>query len=312
MKKIILFFFSLLVFLLFGIILFLSTKGYETNKFNSFLSQEINQAEPDLDINFNKIKIKFDIKNINLFLSTKDPNIKYKKINLPITDLKIYINFVSIFSKEIEVEKVITKVKGIQIENLKKLVVGIKPSNFKSFILNNVSGGTFNSNFYLDFKEKFQLESYKVDGKLNKTNINFNKDIKLNNVSFNFIANDDLFIINSIIANLKEIKITNGNLKIENKENLIIDGSINTEIQKITTTDIKSIVSNSSSNLSFLDNEILIKGNLLNQFNLKFSQDLELKNFNYNLTGSLKETDIKLNKDLNITFLEKKNKSVKP
>jgi len=62
MKKIILFFFSLLVFLLFGIILFLSTKGYETNKFNSFLSQEINQAEPDLDINFNKIKIKFDIK----------------------------------------------------------------------------------------------------------------------------------------------------------------------------------------------------------------------------------------------------------
>ena len=52
------------------------------------------------------------------------------------------------------------KVKGIQIENLKKLVVGIKPSNFKSFILNNVSGGTFNSNFYLDFKEKFQLESY--------------------------------------------------------------------------------------------------------------------------------------------------------
>ena len=312
MKKIILFFFSLLVFLLFGIILFLSTKGYETNKFNSFLSQEINQAEPDLDINFNKIKIKFDIKKINLFLSTKDPNIKYKKINLPITDLKIYINFVSIFSKEIEVEKVITKVKGIQIENLKKLVVGIKPSNFKSFILNNVSGGTFNSNFYLDFKEKFQLESYKVDGKLNKTNINFNKDIKLNNVSFNFIANDDLFIINSIIANLKEIKITNGNLKIENKENLIIDGSINTEIQKITTTDIKSIVSNSSSNLSFLDNEILIKGNLLNQFNLKFSQDLELKNFNYNLTGSLKETDIKLNKDLNITFLEKKNKSVKP
>ena len=62
--------------------------------------------------------------------------------------------------------------------------------------------------------------------------------------------------------------------------------------------------------MSFLDNEILIKGNLLNQFNLKFSQDLELKNFNYNLTGSLKETDIKLNKDLNITFLEK-NKSVK-
>ena len=200
MKKIILAFFSFLVFLLLGVTLFLSTKGYETDRFNTFLSQEINQTQPDLEINFNKIKIKFDIKKVNLFLSTKNPNIDYKKINLPITELKIYINFFSIFSNEIEVEQVITKVKDIQIEDLKKLIVGIKPSNFKSFVLNNVSEGTFNSNFYLDFKKKFQLESYKIDGTLNKTNISFNKDIKLNNTSFNFIANDSLFIINSIIV----------------------------------------------------------------------------------------------------------------
>ena len=92
MKKIILTFFSFLVFLLLGVTLFLSTKGYETDRFNTFLSQEINQTQPDLEINFNKIKIKFDIKKVNLFLSTKNPNINYKKINLPITELKIYIN----------------------------------------------------------------------------------------------------------------------------------------------------------------------------------------------------------------------------
>ena len=306
MKKIILTFFSFLVFLLLGVTLFLSTKGYETDRFNTFLSQEINQTQPDLEINFNKIKIKFDIKKVNLFLSTKNPNINYKKINLPITELKIYINFFSIFSNEIEVEQVITKAKDIQIEDLKKLIVGIKPSNFKSFVLNNVSEGTFNSNFYLDFKKKFQLESYKIDGTLNKTNISFNKDIKLNNTSFNFIANDSLFIINSIIADFKEIEITNGNLKIENKENLIIEGSLNTKIPKITNTDIKSIIPESKTNSSFFDNKILIKGNLLNQFNLEFSKNLELKNFNYNLTGSLKETDIKFNKDLDIAFFEQK------
>ena len=306
MKKIILTFFSFLVFLLLGVTLFLSTKGYETDRFNTFLSQEINQTQPDLEINFNKIKIKFDIKKVNLFLSTKNPNINYKKINLPITELKIYINFFSIFSNEIEVEQVITKAKDIQIEDLKKLIVGIKPSNFKSFVLNNVSEGTFNSNFYLDFKKKFQLESYKVDGTLNKTNISFNKDIKLNNTSFNFIANDSLFIINSIIADFKEIEITNGNLKIENKENLIIEGSLNTKIPKITNTDIKSIIPESKTNSSFFDKKILIKGNLLNQFNLEFSKNLELKNFNYNLTGSLKETDIKFNKDLDIAFFEQK------
>ena len=125
MKKIILTFFSFLVFLLLGVTLFLSTKGYETDRFNTFLSQEINQTQPDLEINFNKIKIKFDIKKVNLFLSTKNPNINYKKINLPITELKIYINFFSIFSNEIEVEQVITKVKDIQIEETNNC------SNFK-------------------------------------------------------------------------------------------------------------------------------------------------------------------------------------
>ena len=53
MKKIILAFFSFLVFLLLGVTLFLSTKGYETDRFNTFLSQEINQTQPDLEINFN-------------------------------------------------------------------------------------------------------------------------------------------------------------------------------------------------------------------------------------------------------------------
>ena len=60
MKKTIIIFFTLIFLSVFTIIIFLSTKGYETDRFNTFLSQEINQTQPDLEINFNKIKIKFD------------------------------------------------------------------------------------------------------------------------------------------------------------------------------------------------------------------------------------------------------------
>ena len=82
MKKFILTIFVLLLIILLGIIVLLSTKGYETSRFNSFISQQIKKTEPDLDFDLNKIKIKINLKELDLFLSTKDPIAKYKNYYL--------------------------------------------------------------------------------------------------------------------------------------------------------------------------------------------------------------------------------------
>jgi len=96
MKKII----SILILCVFifltSLIIILSTSGIETNKFNRFASKKINQLNNNVILKFNTIKFKFDIKEIGLFLETSNPYIKYRNVNIPAKNIKVYIDFVSL------------------------------------------------------------------------------------------------------------------------------------------------------------------------------------------------------------------------
>ena len=100
MKKIIFIFISLFVLLIISIAVFLSTKGYETKKFNTFISEKIKSTEEKLDVNLKTVKIKLDLKKFDLFLSTNEPVTKYENINLPISRLSIYFDIFSLFKKD--------------------------------------------------------------------------------------------------------------------------------------------------------------------------------------------------------------------
>ena len=71
MKKIILTFFSLSFLLVGAVVFFLSTTGYETDRFNNLISKKVKKAEKNLDVDLKSIKIKLDLKKFDLFLNTK-------------------------------------------------------------------------------------------------------------------------------------------------------------------------------------------------------------------------------------------------
>ena len=71
----------------------LSTIGLETNKFNSVISDKINQSQNNLKLKFKTIKFKLDLKQISLFLETSNPEIKYRDELIPTNNMKVYINF---------------------------------------------------------------------------------------------------------------------------------------------------------------------------------------------------------------------------
>jgi hypothetical protein len=73
MKKIIYTFFLLFFFVLGFSIVVLSTIGIETKKFNSLVSNKINQTNNSINLQLNKIKFKIDIKEMSLFLETIEP-----------------------------------------------------------------------------------------------------------------------------------------------------------------------------------------------------------------------------------------------
>ena len=301
MRKIILSFLIFIFFTLTVVIFFLSTKGYETDRFNKFISNEIEKKERNLNVDLTKIRVKIDLKNLDLFLSTKNPKITFYNADLPISEFSVYLDFLSLFKTSPRIKKTLILTNEVDILDFKKAAARIKPSNFKSFILNNIQKGKFKSDIDLSFADNFEISNYKIKGYLKNTDVLFNKKIKIKNGNLNFIADNELVLINSISGNIDEIPITNGNIEVNIKENYIIAGSINS-IVDFNERKLRKIIPKLD-NLKFLNNKIQFSINSVNKFNLVFSNTLELKEYSYTLDGVVENGKINLNKPYKSKFL---------
>ena len=95
MKKITSYLIVLVLILFTSLILILSTIGIETNKFNKLIINKVYKNK-SIDLALNTIKFKIDPKKLNLFLETQNPEIIYKEIFLPVRNIKVYINLLSL------------------------------------------------------------------------------------------------------------------------------------------------------------------------------------------------------------------------
>ena len=77
---------SLIIFL----IIYLANIGIETSKFNNLIISEIKKKNSNIQISLDKIKIKFDIKKIQIYLTTIKPKITYQDIKIPTTKINLY------------------------------------------------------------------------------------------------------------------------------------------------------------------------------------------------------------------------------
>ena len=73
-----------LLFLLIIFVTYLSTYGFNTNKFNNIISEKISGRDKNLKINLNDIKIFLNINNFNFELKTKDPKVRFKNKEIKI------------------------------------------------------------------------------------------------------------------------------------------------------------------------------------------------------------------------------------
>ena len=105
MKKIFSNLIVLIFFLLVSSIVILSTIGFKTNKFNKFISEKIIENDRNIFVKLDKIKFKFDIKELNLFLETNNPQLSYKNLKIPTEDIKVYLDFVSLIKSKPKIDK---------------------------------------------------------------------------------------------------------------------------------------------------------------------------------------------------------------
>ena len=111
----------------------------------------------------NKIKVKINIKNLNFFITTSEPRIKYRGNKIDIKKVDAYIKLNSFLSGKPNIDKVNIVSNEINIDKTKDIVKYFKPSNFKKFFLNDIEKGKLLFNIDLFLKNN-EIENFEING----------------------------------------------------------------------------------------------------------------------------------------------------
>ena len=220
-KKIIYLFILITLSLITLVIIYLSFVGLETSKFNKIVINKIEEIDPNIQLSIEEIKIKFDLEKIQLHFSTVEPKVVYQNIKIPITEISIYSKISSVLKSKNEINQAIVLFQNFNTKDVQKLAVRIKPSNFKTYLLNNLNNGRIEK-ILIDVKldKDLNIVDYKVNGSLKKINVKILDNLIIQDVSLNFISDKNLTLINSVNANYQGVTITNGSLSLKKKKKL--------------------------------------------------------------------------------------------
>jgi hypothetical protein len=151
--------------------------------------------------------------------------------------------------------------------------------------------------------ENLKIRDYKVNGSVKKINVKIFDDLLIEDVSLNFIFDNNLILINSIRANYQGISVSNGSTSVKKNKDIVIDGEFNTQFN-FRENAINKLLT--KFNINFInDNKVSAEGSLLHKFNLKINENFKLIEYDYKSSGNIKETQIFLKNHFKNNFIEK-------
>ena len=217
MKKFFSYIILILIILFILIAAILSTTGIETNKFNKLISNKVSQTK-NINLILDTIKFKINPTKFSLFLETQNPKIAFRETYIPVQNIKVYIDFLSLFSSDTKIERVSLILEELDIAQFNNLSKIIKPSNFKSLLTNKIKKGKLISEIEIFLSEKGKLENFIAKGNIKSLETELFSGLKFTNATLGFFADKNDILIKNITGDLNDIKISEGDIKI-NLEN---------------------------------------------------------------------------------------------
>ena len=305
MKKILIRAIFLTFFLIIGIIIYLSTIGYQTSQFNNLIYERIKLLNNNLSLDIKKIKIKLNIKNFTLYLSTKEPNIIFNQVSIPIAELKSFIDLKSLIRKNILITKVSININDVDYNNIEKILKISKPSNLKRIALNHFEKGKITGNYELIFDEKFKITNFLGEGYIKNFHAKVNKNLKLENASFLYFIEKNRMDLKNLKGNLNNLLISEGNLNVSSRDEIEIVSDFKSSI-KLNLKEIKKIL---PKNKDYLDNklkDLFITSNFTNEIKLKIDKTRQISDYSFSGTGNLSKAKISLKNPIESNIIKKK------
>ena len=291
MKKIIINFILFVIILFITLIVILSTFGIKTNKFNKLITEKISQ-EKNVDLKLETIKFKINPKELSLFLETQNPEIMFKDLTLPITNIKVYVDFLSFLKTDLRIKKISLQSSELNITQLSKLSAIIKPSTFKSFFTNKIKDGKLISEIEIFLNDKGLIKDFIAKGTVSDLKIEMLNNMNLKETRLSFFADKNDILIKNIFGSLEDIKISDGDIKLNLENGVSLNSNFNSKIN-FTERVIKKY-SKFFKNYNFLNNLKTLKADLDSNFSIEFDDTYKVKDYNYSISGEVKKSMFEL------------------
>ena len=223
------FFLTITILLLF--VIYLSTIGLETDKFNNQIKNKINKSNNSLNIELKKIQLKLNLINFRINAKTIGTKISYKGKSLPLEFINAEISFLSLIKKKFSSSKIEISTRSVLLKDLIALIriISNKPELF--ILEESIKKGQAIINIDLNLDDNGKIkQDYQINAILKDAKVGILKKYNFEKINFLLNANNNIF-------NFKDLSFTtNGseffleNLKIvKDKKNYFIEGDIQNE-----------------------------------------------------------------------------------
>ena len=301
MKKLV---FSLILFIFISfvsLIFILSKFGIETNKFNNLITSRVSQSK-NIDLKLDTIRFKIDLQELSLFLETKYPKIKYRNFSIPVENIKLYIDFLSLLKAEPKIEKINLTLEELDIAQLSALSVIMKPSNLKTFLNNRHTQGKIKSEIELFLNEKGNVDNFIAKGKLINLEVELITNLNLTNTNFTFFADKNDVLLKNISGEIENIKISDGDIRLNFEKGIKLNSNFSSQIN------LDSNLFNKNpqilEKLKIIDEIKTLKANINNSLSINLDKTYKVTNYNYKVSGKIDEAVLKLSKAYKNNFLK--------
>ena len=291
MKRIVINLILFVIISFISLIVILSTIGIETNKFNRLIAEKISQ-EKNINLELETIKFKINPKKLSLFLETQNPEIIYRNFLVPVTSIKVYVNFFSLFKSDLIIKKISFMFEELDIDQISELSSIIKPSTFKSLLSNKIKEGKLISEIEIFLNDDGSIKDFIAKGSVKNLKAELLSNMNFKDINLSFFADKNDILIKNIFGFLDEIKISDGDIKLNLENGIKLKSNFNSKL------DFNEQVTEKYTNLfkkfDVVKNLKTLKGDINNNFSIELDNTYKVKDYNYSVIGKLEKSKFEL------------------
>ncbi len=305
MKKIIYRSIISLILIIFASIIYLSTIGINTKKFNNLIVSKVRGVDSNFDLEINKISLKLIPFSYAISLKTLGTNLIYKDEAIKLESIKSQISIKSLIDNQFALTELTISTKSIPIIKLTTLIRAFRKDPKILIAEQFIKKGFIIADLKLEF-ENFgnKIKNYEFRGLIKDGKIDLFKKYNLDKIDLNFEINKKTLTFNNIKMILNNNEILIPELVVLNQNTkYLVSGKLITKDTNLKKKEINKIINDDFIKLNI--HQILFSSK--NNFNFEINKDLKVKNLDIKSDIDLKNFEFRNKLKLENIFPEIKN-----